>query len=399
MITSLNVNQFLKNYNWKNYQGKNQEKMKIWQEIEDFYYNYIKKHLIEPEDLIILQEVPYNNSDIYTALEEFCENNGLEIIEPSKKGIIITIAICKKGEYRKLTSIVDNTFKDYLSRIIALERKDEIIIGVHIPRYCPEFWDQLIELHEKLPKDKILIYIGDCNTYSPNTVNKNKLYEFLSKGLVDVWLESGNPHTKETFAGKTRVDCVFMTGKDFRTDKYKMIIDDTIREKGISDHSAIIFKESNRYKIYFDNIRMLDFFLRHIEVNHELDGTTTYKYNPGYLSPDRIEPVEVEFPNINKSRSWEVLRAVSFGGFNNCPPTEEIVTQAKAWYEKYGAYVSEITHDTVKFAITDSLDDENISNLKDEILRFAPNSIEFYKSEADMVKRISNEKCFYLWYD
>lgn len=61
----------------------------------------------------------------------------------------------------------------------------------------------------------------------------------MSEGLIDVWIEKGNPHTKETFEG-TRIDYVLMTGKDFCNSKYEITIDDTIRKQGYSDHSAII---------------------------------------------------------------------------------------------------------------------------------------------------------------
>lgn len=429
MITSLNVNQFLKKGDWKKFQGKHKEKIKIWQDIEDYYYTYIREHLVDPEDLIVLHEVPYKKeegyssysgeikvtrsksiSDIYIALEKFCQNNGFEILKPSEDdAFFITVAIFKKGAYRKFSNIIEKTFTEYANRIIVLERtaehSNEIIIGLHIPAKCEVFWNNLIAFHEKLPEDKRIIYIGDLNTYDPDTINKKKFYEFLSKGLVDVWIENGNSHTKETFEGNTRIDYVLMTGKDFCKGKYKITIDDTIRKQEYSDHSAIIMqvsgekKNRSRYNIYFDNIHMLDLFLRHIEVNHEFDGTTTYKYNSGYLSPDRIEPVEVIFPDIDKSKSWEVLRAVSFGDFNNCPSAEVIVSQSKDWYEKYGAVVTEIRHDTIMYSLPDSLDIEKINYLKDEILSFAPNSIEFYKSEDDIVECIAKQKCFYVWWD
>ncbi len=153
-----------------------------------------------------------------------------------------------------------------------------------------------------------------------------------------------------------------------------------------------------KMKLYLDNLDMLDFFLNHIELKHEADGTTTYRYNPDYLSPDRIEPIEVSFPDVKNS--WEVLSAVSFGNFNECPDTDVIVEQSKIWYENYQAEIVEIHHDSIKYSLPDdSLNLEKIHNLKNEILFFAPDSICFYESEADMSDSILKDKCFYLWWD
>ena len=263
MITSLNVNQFLKKCNWAELQGKYNEKNKIWNEIKDYYFRYIRNHIVMEEDLLVLHEVPflkeveytYNGKirfkrseeiyNLYLELEEYCKENDLEILKPSTKegAFFRTIAIFKKGAYKRSLTEIDKEFKQYANRIIALERTnaktEEMIIGLHIPMDCKDYWDYLIAVHKELPKDKMIIYIGDLNTYMPGSINKNKFYELMSEGLIDVWIEKGNPHTKETFEG-TRIDYVLMTGKDFCNSKYEITIDDTIRKQGYSDHSAII---------------------------------------------------------------------------------------------------------------------------------------------------------------
>lgn len=263
MITSLNVNQFLKKHDWKKLQGNYNEKNKIWKDIKAYYFRYIKTHIVAEEDLLILHEVPFVKEikytdkgktkfkrskeicAVYKELEQYCEDNNLEILEPLTKGgsFFQTIAIFKIGAYKRCSTAIDKEFKEYTNRIIALERTaantEELIVGLHIPKDCKEYWDYLIEVHRKLPKDKRIIYAGDLNTYAPGTINKNKFYELLSEGLIDVWLEMGNVHTKETFAN-TRIDYVLMTGKDFDNSKYEVVIDDIIRKQGYSDHSAII---------------------------------------------------------------------------------------------------------------------------------------------------------------
>jgi len=264
MITSLNVNQFLKKRKWTELQGKYKEQYKIWGDIKEYYYRYILNHILAEEDLIILHEVPFVKEEEYTykgnvkfkrsqdicvvylELEKYCKDNDLEILKPltDETAFFRTIAIFKRGAYKRSETDINSVFKQYANRIIALERNiaktEEMIIGIHIPIDCKEYWNYLIEIHKKLPQDKKIIYVGDLNTYKPGTINKNKFYELLSKGLVDIWLEKGNAHTKETFDAYTRIDYALMTGKDFDNCKYEIAIDDIIRHKGYSDHSSII---------------------------------------------------------------------------------------------------------------------------------------------------------------
>lgn len=269
MITSLNVNQFLKKQDWRKLRGQNLEKVKIWREIEDYYYKFITDHLREPEDIVVLQEVPYKIdkeyiscgeikyrksiylSLVYVDIEVFCAYNGYELIIPvDNDAFFITVAIFKNGAYKKLANTVEKTFSNYGNRIVALEgvadNSNEIIVGLHIPANCREFWENLIALHEKLPQDKKIIYVGDFNTYSPDTENKIMFDKFLLRGIVDVWVEKGNPNTKSTFVGNTRIDYVLMTAKDFYKGKYEIKIDDSIRDNGYSDHSAIMLLENNQ---------------------------------------------------------------------------------------------------------------------------------------------------------
>ncbi len=66
MITSLNVNNFAGQEEWVKLQGESTKKISIWNEQKDYYFNYIKNHLISDEDIVILHEVPYIKEKAYT---------------------------------------------------------------------------------------------------------------------------------------------------------------------------------------------------------------------------------------------------------------------------------------------------------------------------------------------
>lgn len=152
-----------------------------------------------------------------------------------------------------------------------------------------------------------------------------------------------------------------------------------------------------KVKMKFDSVFMLHFFLKHIEIKQEPDGTITYTYNHDYLSNDHLGYLDVSFPDVENS--WDVLEIVSFGNFNDCPAADVIVEQSKLWYDKYGAEIVEISHDTIKYSLPDSPDLKKASELKEEIILFAPESISLFNSETDMTEEIIKEKCFYLWWD
>lgn len=270
MLTSWNVNQFLRKYSWEELKGQENEKIKIWNSAKDYYFSFIKKHILTDSDILILHEVPFNKENsrkkicvVYEELNQFCAANEFEILpvpvpEPDRKKCYFkTVAVFKKGAYETEPTFHHMTFDSYANRIIAVKRKgeeyDEIIVGLHIPvlkkivRYesfeeYEEFWKNLISLHEKFPKNKRIIYVGDLNTYDPGTFNKNKLHKLMSKGVVDVWLEKGNRHEKETCDSQRRIDYVLMTSKDFyeRSCNINLEVDDAVRHQGYSDHSALV---------------------------------------------------------------------------------------------------------------------------------------------------------------
>lgn len=254
MITSWNVNQFLKQADWGDLTTP--EKNEIWEENKTHYFKCIMRYLSEKEDLLILHEVPdKRRNHILKELKSFCTVHELEIIEPiGTAGYFKTIAICRKDTYRRCSYYDADLFVTpdgdaiYSNRIVAVEHvssPDEIIIGLHIPVDAKELWKCLRKAHRKLLKgrnEKTIIYAGDLNTFVPGTVNKRMLYRFMAEGLVDVWLEKGKPHTRPTYMHNgtpERLDYILMTGKDFSSDKIDIEIEDKVREDGYSDHSAI----------------------------------------------------------------------------------------------------------------------------------------------------------------
>lgn len=269
MITSLNVNNFLGKENWNNLQCDFYKKNYIWHnEQKDYYFNYIKEHLISDDDVIILHEVPYikeveyeykgvkkykraeiidckvkrnQKSLVYNELIEFCTDNNFEVLisKSNETSFFISIAICKKNKYE----VLDQEFNAYKRRIIIIAKKatpKEIIIGVHV-KNDSTYWEQLINLFTTVKAsytDKKIIIIGDMNVFKPGTNQKEYFNQLMSKGSFDAWIEMGNSNFDATFVAGTRIDYALISDNGFKC--YNMFKDDSVRILEHSDHSAII---------------------------------------------------------------------------------------------------------------------------------------------------------------
>lgn len=65
-------------------------------------------------------------------------------------------------------------------------------------------------------------------------------------------------------------------------------------------------------------------------------------------SPLTIPMLLVRIPVKNP---WEIFAYVPFGGWNECPETEQLMSIAKYWYEKHGAVPAIITHDELEMVV------------------------------------------------
>lgn len=265
MITSWNVNQFLGKRTWKELSGNCYTKEEIWKENIPIITKYIKKYLLNDDDLLLLHEVPYVSEEEYLfkgeikykrsnkitlAYKNLIQNiNSVEyeVIEPvtEETAYFRSIAICKKGAYcLTLTDEINSIFKKYQNRIVCIEstnnKKEAIVIGVHIPK-DKDFWCYIENMIDKIPNKKMVICGGDFNTYYPDTERKKNFFKLLNKGFVDVWIEKGNLNETPTFEADTRIDYFLISSNNFNQADWEMSIDDDVRKKfSYSDHSAIM---------------------------------------------------------------------------------------------------------------------------------------------------------------
>jgi len=264
MLTSLNVNNFLGQREWKELEGDRKGKESIWEKNKNYFFSYIKNHINKRDDLVILHEVPYvyeipynyhgqikykrssEECTIYLQLLEFCKNEKFSFLTPQsdENSYFRTIAICFEKIYDNISHGV--SFVQYKNRVIILKNNflgDRMaIVGVHAPSSSgiKEYWESLRLLYCYLKKNnyKNIVFIGDFNVYKPGTIQKKMLFRLLSEGMVDLWIEKGYSHTDMTFVKETRIDYAIVSAGEYN--KFEVFKDDVVRKEGYSDHSAII---------------------------------------------------------------------------------------------------------------------------------------------------------------
>lgn len=76
------------------------------------------------------------------------------------------------------------------------------------------------------------------NVYDLGTKQKEKFLELLKCGAVDAWVEKGNSMHRPTANTEKRIDYAIMSPL-FYEELGNITIDDVLRNKAITDHSAI----------------------------------------------------------------------------------------------------------------------------------------------------------------
>lgn len=106
---------------------------------------------------------------------------------------------------------------------------------------------------------------------------------------------------------------------------------------------------------------------------------------------------EILIAEIPVKNPWEIFVYIPFGGWNDCPGNEDIMSISKYWFEKYGAIPFEISHNTLEYIVEKPVDDEDKIRFTEEFYAFCPDSVDKYMESFNidkLAKKIYKNK---LW--
>ncbi len=120
-----------------------------------------------------------------------------------------------------------------------------------------------------------------------------------------------------------------------------------------------------------------------------------------YHTRDTQPMLLAEIPTANP---WEVFAWVPFGGWNDCPDTEQHMTAAKRWFELYDAAPAVITMDTLEYILPKPAAEtaEAARPLAVELYCFAPDSVDQAAegfTVGSLAETLSLSTVWYFWWD
>lgn len=157
-----------------------------------------------------------------------------------------------------------------------------------------------------------------------------------------------------------------------------------------------------RFEEYMDDF-MEDFEADMEEFIGEYDGEPElideYSSLCDFSSGETLETILVELPTANP---WEVVAYIPFGGWNECPPPEEMTAICKYWYESYGAVPVTITHDTLEMSVPAPVGEEKALEVAKEHYAFTPDRVDQGTSSgclSEVAASVAVSDVWFFWWD
>ena len=122
-----------------------------------------------------------------------------------------------------------------------------------------------------------------------------------------------------------------------------------------------------------------------------------------FIVPDKpgSEKESLILLKVPAKQPWEVFAWLPFGGWNECPDTEDMMAVCRYWYEEYGAIPAVITHDELQMYVTSPPDtQEKALSLAEEHYAFCNDAVD---QGAGSIKALAgllqDSAVWYFWWD
>lgn len=116
-----------------------------------------------------------------------------------------------------------------------------------------------------------------------------------------------------------------------------------------------------------------------------------------YKTEKSAECILAKIPTENP---WEVFAWLPFGGWNECPPNEEIMWIAKYWYEKHGAIPAVMTRDILEFSAAPVRNEKAAVDLALEQFAFCSDIVtQGVNTIGRLAGALMQSSTWYFWWD
>lgn len=109
---------------------------------------------------------------------------------------------------------------------------------------------------------------------------------------------------------------------------------------------------------------------------------------------------ECVLAKIPVKNPWEVFAWFPFGGWNDCPPPEEMLWIGKYWYEKYGAVPAVMTGSELEFTARPVEDRSEAFKLAVEHFAFCPDHVlQNTETIGKLADSLMKSSVWHFWWD
>lgn len=135
------------------------------------------------------------------------------------------------------------------------------------------------------------------------------------------------------------------------------------------------------------------------EVLGEMKGGYDNCRFSSYWDSDIDMPHPLILAKIPVENPWEVLAHLSFGNWNECLDTPELMSVTKYWFEQCGAIPAAMTHDELEFNLSAPVPKEKASEVTVEQYGFCPDMDQNFEELGALADTLRRSTIWYFWWD
>lgn len=144
----------------------------------------------------------------------------------------------------------------------------------------------------------------------------------------------------------------------------------------------------------------IDFCYEPEEIIGKITGGAAINDFSGFIDYGINKSLECVLARIPVKNPWEVFGWFPFGGWNDCPPPQEMLWIAKYWYEKHGAVPAVITGSELEFTARPVEDKSEAFKLATEHFAFCPDHVlQNIGTIGRLADSLMKSSIWHFWWD
>lgn len=113
---------------------------------------------------------------------------------------------------------------------------------------------------------------------------------------------------------------------------------------------------------------------------------------------DFTEGSNIYLVEVPVKEPWQVFAYIPFGGWNECPDTDEQMAVAKYWYEKYGAVPAHFSNDMIQYYVPKPVTDNTMS-VAEEHMGYCEDAVLQGDNLTTLAATIKESTVWTFWWD